>query len=461
MTKKHTWTDFTIDALATVSGAGLGFIMNDVKGALVGGGAAYEYAHNSHGKRHTVSVNRESNKRLRVNEGIKFGTNLPSNHYSMPVARGKRTRRASVLPKKHIKKYTAKKHKKGSKRTGSVRHRNGGTRKLSTVEKKQVKKIVVRAIEAPEQKGILIVSNSLTAQVKQEQQVIIGVNSGGDLLNHFSPRKFVSAASVMFNALPMVSNFVTNTYNLFPVDTKVQLISSSVKYECKNDSTLLYYVDVYVWSPAKNDSDNGINAPINSWALAYNTVTFDTNVTTVPPGQPIYQLENNPSQLSAGFRTKWHSKKMSTMVMPPGTSTSFTLTGPSQKTLDMKKYVNLPFSNISTNPVYNDFQVGMSKCVTFHVRTEALIGVSNGALQSIYPSNTGSNGFVAVYHEHYKIAAPTKTHSGSAVVAGTAPPATNMKDFLGIYDFIASPQATFSNIAVVQPENPIALGLVS
>lgn len=462
----HTWGDYAWDAVAGASGAGLGFIFGDIPGAIAGAEFAGGYTHLQHPDhdRHRIGLN--PNKRQRVNTNL---PPLPTKTVTMPPIRSKRRaapRKVGGSKRKgYKKKSSAAKRGLGRKRARTSR---SGGRTLSGSERRQVKKIALNAVTADLSKGTMIHACSFAAFLVQEQQVVLTVDNLNSQLNHFTPRKLMSVASSMFNAMPHAAGYVFNSTNVFPADTKVHVIDSHVDYHCKNDSTMLYHVDVYEWEPTLNRDNVSSNTPLAAWNSALAQFNYQGNTTLSPASGAVQnQLFQSPMHVSAGFKDLFKVKKVKTMVMMPGTYADFRLQGPKNRSFNMKNYAATPVQLPAQGTVYNDYQHGLTKQVMFIIRTEPLLGLLAGAAVAVFPSNTSTgtgvapNGFVGYYKEHWRLTAPPSTHTGTAGVAGTANPADNSMDYLGIFDYISSPGAAVTGIVLVQPENAIGNGLVA
>lgn len=466
----HTWGDYAWDAAAGAAGAGLGFIFGDIPGAIAGAETASGFAHMTHPdrekhriglnpvgvKRGRISVNvPESNKRGRVH------TNLPSQTVNMPIRRPKRRavpRKAG--PSKRTK-PTGNKRNTRRKRTSTAK---SGGRHLSGTERREVKKIAVNVTTIDSAKGTLIHANAFGGILVQDQQLVITNDTIGSDMNHFTPRKFHSVASSMFNAMPHVTGYVVNGLNEFPEDTKIRIIDSHVDYHFKNDSTLLYHVDIYEWLPNRNAQNVGVNTPLQVWNNALKTYNYSVNTTLIPAtGALQNQMWLNPNHVSQATKEWFNVKLVKTLAMQPGTYAEFKLQGPKNKVIQMKNFVATPVQLPAANgAVYNDYQRGMTKQVMFVIRTEPLFGVAATVPAIFFPGNSSGNGFVGYYKEHFRLAAPRNTHTGAVSVAGVATPATNYTDYLGVFDFLGTaPGTVVTAPVIVQPNNPIQDGIVN
>lgn len=307
------------------SGAALGYIHNNVRGAIKGAAAGYHFAKES-GNSMPPAPNKDDSKRRRIewNAGTSRNRSVGFLHHT-PRSIGNSN------------------YRKIGSNAAAVR-----TRKVKGIARKKKKRVIVskkfarkvqKALEKEDLKGkyLKVTYARMAPPASQTSQAVI------DFANVFAPLEYVDAADVMFNDAVAVENptFADLDWENVWV-RKDHVLNSSMQLEMKNMSQRTYTMKIYVAQPRGTPTDPAPNDAVADWATGLLVANANGGN---PFGNTQTTLYSVPTD-SPQFNQFW-KVQCETVILQPGQSHTYVLQGPQDMIID---YSKLRIKNISAAP---------------------------------------------------------------------------------------------------------------
>lgn len=289
----HTWTDATADTSAAV----LGYIHDNIPGALAWSNAM----HRNHRRRRSLTDDGgQPTRRVRVASGLNPTSTISSltrsyfENYMPPVRR--RTvssrRRRSPAMKKTYKRKAVKKTKK--------------TYKKKTYKKKCVTSTQARTIAKA------VVRGTLSKSTYIKQSAVWKFIANGKLPNthnkqavheftYMQPLELMDAVSTLYNNKTKSFNYLLVTGNFGDIKFDVQYTLYS---EIRNNSNQYIELDIY-WVTPRQDSDTGV---YERWEFSMTTGNSEDKPTT---------LHTKPFDSNTQFSRYWKVLSANTYKLQP------------------------------------------------------------------------------------------------------------------------------------------------
>lgn len=379
------------EVTGTASGAALGFIHNNVRGAIKGAVAGYKVAQNINSMA-PVPVTKKrkieyisGGKRERANRHIAYN---PTGNRGNNSYRKVGSNASAVAVSKKVKGVKPKK------------------KKAVVVSRKFAKK-VQKALEKDDLKGkyLKVTYARLAPPASALSQSIL------DFANVFAPIEFVDAADIMFNdgvALENPTFADLDWENVWA--RKDHVLTSSMQLEMKNMSQRTYTLKVYVAQPRGTPTDAALNDAVADWASGLIVAQANGGNPLGNASSTLYSVPTDAPQFNQFWKVECE-----TIILQPGQSHTYRLMGPQDFVID---YSKLRIKNVAAAPNWlvpfakfsrNVFVVGHCDLVT-----------STLASSGRFPSGgAGTGGVVFEKRMFYKLKCPDS--AGFQYAAGAYP----------------------------------------
>lgn len=303
------------------SGAALGYINNNVRGAIKGAIAGYEVTKSMPAIPGHVGKKRK----------VEF------------ISGGKRDRSARHYSLDHTSSGGSSGYRKIGSNAAAVK-----TRRVKGISKKKKKPVLVskkfarkvqKALEKEDLKGkyLKVTYARMAPPASSTSQAVI------DFANVFAPIEYVDAADIMFNDGVAVENPTFADLDWENVwARKDHVLNSSMQLEMKNMSQRTYTLKIYVAQPRGTATDPAPNDAVADWASGL--IVAQGNGGN-PLGNDRTTLYSAPTD-SPQFNQFW-KVQCETVVLLPGQSHTYKLQGPQDMVID---YSKLRIKNVSAAP---------------------------------------------------------------------------------------------------------------
>lgn len=159
----------------------------------------------------------------------------------------------------------------------------------------------------------------------------------------FSPQQFLNAASVLWNGKQFLAagtpSNINDIGNFNPFETKIDVIKTWAVAQMRNNSKRTLYIKMY---DCKAKSLQNSNFPLAQWNNALVEMNQTKGASTAFSENPRNTLSStlhaNPKSLIQF--NKWWACEVTNIVLEPGQTYDYKITGPSNMTVDMSKYYN-------------------------------------------------------------------------------------------------------------------------
>jgi len=386
------------EVTGAVSGATLGYIHDNVRGAIKGGIAGYNLSKNT--RKDMAPIKRKRADSIyaptRRREPIKMGI-VPGPRANSGGGGGSYRKvgsNASAVVTRTKKGVSAKKRKK-------------------VIVSKKFERKVKKALEKEDLQGkyLKVTYARMAPPPSQTSQSVL------DFANVFAPVEYADAADVLFNdrtpvEVPIPANFNWDNFAI----RKDIVINSSMQLEMKNMSQRTYTMKIYVAQPRGTPTDIAPNDAVADWASG---LVIATSLGTNPVSNSQTTLYGAPTD-SPQFNQFW-KVQCETVVLQPGQSHTYKLQGPNDFVIDYNKLI---MKNVAAGTTWmipyakftrNVFVVGYCDLVT-----------STLAGSGRFPSTgAGVGGVVFEKRMFYRLKVPQS--AGFQYPAGAFPPGTTQQ----------------------------------
>jgi len=411
-------------AIGRAAGATLGFITNNVGGAVVGYNVGGYLADRANAQ--------VASKKMAKSSVSVMAQKKLINRSSMSVSgknKVKRTKTVKVSKRlrKAIKQVMSGQTARGSFTTvvcgfvGSVTGVTAGALAGDDLGKTQ-SQVVYNA-------GTSLHGRTLFNQLVNWAPLAASSVVAGTGMNYFTPGKILNAASVLFNNKPLntvyniAGNLSTHSNGGAPLaspgDLKINVLSSHVQFTMKNVSNRVVTVEIWECTPTLKFSDSNPLQNLVTTVNAYSETTDDRNFQYVTAGssQNIGYFDATFDPLVAakaymGFKYTW---KKRSMVMAPDETCIHSIKGP-KGVFDFKSITNIfptplggPFTGATAIDNLNTLMKGWSVGCIISVNGDYVLpNAATSGGRFVYTTTAGALGMpVAVeIKETYNIAVP-------------------------------------------------------
>lgn len=313
------------EVVGAISGATLGYIHDNVRGAIRGGIAGYKLSKNSR----TDMAPIPNKKRKTYHDTIVVGTK--KDRYLDQTDR---------MPRKRIDYRGSSGYNKiGSNASAVLTKRKKGVsakkRKKVIVSKKFERK-VKKALEKEDLQGkyLKVTYARMPPPASATSQAVL------DFANVFAPIEYADAADVLFNGRTPVEvpTFATVNWDNNYVRKDI-IVNSSMQLEMKNMSQRTYTMKIYVAQPRQAPTDAAPNDAVADWASGLIVANVQG---TNPVGNAQTTLYSAPTD-APQFNQFW-KVQCETVVIQPGQSHTYKLQGPNDFVLD---YTKMQMKNVA------------------------------------------------------------------------------------------------------------------
>lgn len=318
------------------SGAVLGYITNNVPGAVAGWSLGRKY-----GKQYMNKLPKNNSmapippKRRRSNPFV-----TPSRTPSTPNKR--RRYSTGSMPRSIIKgrPMSVQGIGAGAVTVKGKRKRPVNYKKNVKVSKKlrdKIKKVITgQKIQGMTQENSYGVARLLTTEDFKQMVVDSTTSNAGGQNPYFSNVRVIDAASVLWNEKPQAeTKAVGDARNFSPLKLKCKVIDSSVTYNFKNNTQRKITASLIECYPTSGSIQGD---PFAIWQAA---LAYQKNVVDQGPNQSgafVTELHTHPSMLP-DFR-KLFKTRTTRIDMPAGTEYKHYIQGPKQKVVDLQRQFN-------------------------------------------------------------------------------------------------------------------------
>lgn len=366
------------DLIRDASAATLGFMHGNVEGAAKWVKRAREF---------DAYMNPQQFKRrktIKEGSGIKKVTIMPPipHRYTRRGRLAKKKRPTSRMQQRKRSTYTKRK-------------------RMSTKLRKQVKAIAQNVVNCSENYALYEKNyggNFDVANTGNNQYVTASLsdndvqNYPGKGLHMFTPRKFLDAASILFNGKAMGQNHEVTTNNFDVKDLKIDVLYASYKLTLKNITDIPFEVELYEFESKRNTFTDVSQYVANAIAK--------TEWVTTTPTLGAYGIK--PTMFPS-VKGSYHVKRNKFVLLPTQTKTFFYKW---KGCLEMKKYLELQGSDYELS--YMSPKVGRELMMICHPHLS--LGYNAGTTTVGHQCfNVKGKSIVAEVNEVFKILQPDDT----------------------------------------------------
>jgi len=250
------------------------------------------------------------------------------------------------------------------------------------------------------------VSDSHFYQTTLNSYSIVQADLNTSPIEFFSPYRFLDAQSILWGGKVATANF-NNTTNNMDDNSKIHVVNSYATLFFKSCSQHVVNLEIYECT-AKVSQNVGPGTLINQSYGTYATQFTSVGGTAVSNATSIGSRSDEWVDLYKYFNVKVHRLKFL-----PGESSSLTINGPTNRTIDL--------SQCSTNGTMNYFAKGMTKAIWVRVLNDPTLSkdLTPNRVHN-YPSTVAGGVSCRMAHV-VKLRPPPN----SAVVSGSVAKATN------------------------------------